>query len=268
MISSPHRQFADRAINRLQNDPRVLGLAACGSWPTGELDEFSGLDLVLVAEPGRYKSLLQDLRAIALSLGACLASFPEEHNGHTGRLVCLFEDPLLGVSLKAVDLDELPLRSENPLVLWERGRALTKAIEEHKPVVPHIDLQWIEDRFWVWLHRGSALLGRGEIFSALSLLAFLREQALGPLLNARAGRKPHGVRRIERSCDASGVEELRTTVCAYDAHDCEQALKAAAKMYVGLRETLDSGTLQRNRRAEMASLRYLHAVGEKLRGGV
>jgi hypothetical protein len=264
MIPSAHQKFVDHAIVRLSQDPRILGLAAGGSWLTGELDEFSDLDLVIVCDPGRSRSVLEDAPHLAQQLGPCLASFPGDHLGVPNLLICLFDDPLLHVDLKFVALDEFNRRVENPEVLWERDGALTKVIESSQPTTPTLDLQWIEDRFWTWIHYGSQRLGRGEIFETLAMLSYLRERVLGPMESVRATRIPRGVRRLEKYVDAEDLQQLRSTVARHDARNCSQALKNAAKMYVGLREILDKGNLQRNRRAEMASLRYLHEISEKL----
>ena len=264
MVLPIQQSFADNAISRLKGDARILGLAVGGSWISDELDSFSDLDFVVVCDPGRHRSVVSDMETIAETLGPCLASFPGDHLGHANLLICLFDDPILHVDLKFVSLDDFSVRLENPAVLWERNGALTKVLEASQPSTPHIDLQWIEDRFWTWIHYGAQRLGRGEIFEVLSTLAFLRERALGPMESARACRPPHGVRRMEKFGDATDLAELRGTVGAYEVRSCEQALKAAAKMYVGLRETLDPGNLKRNRRAEMAALRYLHEISQKI----
>jgi hypothetical protein len=179
-------------------------------------------------------------------------------------LVCLFDEPLLQVGLHFCSLDDFANRRQNPVVLWERNGALTRVLEESKPESEHFDLQWIEDRFWTWLLYAAQRLGRGEIFEVHSTLAFLRDRALGPMESARAGRPPSGVRQLELYVGPEDLTELKATIADYEARSCEKALRAAAKMYVGLRETLDPGTLKRNRRAELASLRYLHEISERL----
>lgn len=264
MIPAAHKKFADHAASQLEADPRFLGLAAAGSWISGQLDEFSDLDLVLVVDPGRLSSVLQDREQIIQSMGPCLAAFPGDHVGVPNLSICLYEDPLLHVDLKFVALDDFSQRIENPVVIWERDSALTKVMEESKPHHEQHDLQWMEDRFWTWIHYGAQRLGRGEIFEVLDMLAFLRSRVLGPLLSARSSKPPRSVRRVEKFASQEDLKELQSTVAAYDARSCEQALKNAAKMYVGLRETLAPMNLKRNRRAEMASLRYLHEVSEKL----
>lgn len=264
MNPTSHQNFVNHAISRLELDPRLLGLAAGGSWGTGEFDQYSDLDLLLVSDPGRSNSVLAERDALAHSLGPCLSAFTGEHVGLPNSLIYLFDEPLLHVDLHFLSLDEFQHRATNPTVLWERDGALTKIIEETKPITAHLDLQWIEDRFWTWIHYGAQRLGRGEIFETLSTLSFLRDKVLGPMELARAGKPPYGVRRLEKYGNADDLGELRSTVAVYDPRACERALKAAAKMYVGLREVLDPGNLKRNRRAELASLRYLHEISEKL----
>ena len=258
------QRFVNTVISRLEGDARFLGLAAGGSWLTDQLDEFSGLDLLLITDPGRYQSAFEDRVALAESFGPLLSLFPADHAGRPNLQVALYDDPLQHAGLTFLSLDELRTRSENPAVLWERDGAVTRVLEETKPTTPHLDLQWVEDRFWSWLQYGAQRLGGGELFAVISTLDLLRTHALGPMESARVGKPPRRVRWLESLGEAADLAELRATVPSYDARSCEQALKAAAKMYVGLRETLDKGSLKRNRRAEMATLRYLHGISEKI----
>lgn len=261
MIPHAHKIFIAHTLPRLEEDSRILGVAAAGSWITRELDEYSDLDLVLVVDPAQYQSVLQDMSSIALGLGTCIASFTGDHVGVKNLLICLFEDPLLHVDLKFISLDDFSSRIENPEVLWERNGELTKAIEENKPNIPHVDLQWIENRFWTWIHYAAARLGRGEIFETIHTLSFLRAEVLAPMASAKAHKVPRGLRRIEQYCPEE-AEAMKATLAGHDAQSCEQALRAAAKIYVDLRETLDrDNSLQRNRRAEMAAMKYLHQAG-------
>jgi hypothetical protein len=228
------------------------------------MDEFSDLDLTLVFDPGRSNSVMSEKEAVADQLGPLLASFPADHLGLPEILICLYDDPLLHVDLHFISLDDFTRRTQNPTVLWERNGALTKVIEETKPKIQHINLQWIEDRIWTWIHYAAMRLGRGEVFETLSTLCFLRDKVLGPMILTKAARPPWGVRRLEKYGEPEDLLELQDTVASYDPQSCERALKAVAKTYVGLRETLDPGTLKRNRRAEMASLRYLHEISERI----
>src|SRR5216683_4823304 len=64
-----HRAFLDRALPMFQADARLAGLAAGGSFITGELDEYSDLDLVVVSLPGASPDVLREGSDIAQRLG-------------------------------------------------------------------------------------------------------------------------------------------------------------------------------------------------------
>src|SRR5262249_60521776 len=99
---------------------------------------------------------------------------------------------------------------------------------------PAPDWQWIEDRFWIWVHYGAAKIGRGELFEALDMIASLRSRVLGPLALAEAKSQPNGVRKIERRARERSVG-MRETVTRYEAGDIARALRAAADLYRDLR---------------------------------
>ena len=44
------KEFADQLIEKVKHYPGVVGLAAGGSLATGQMDEYSDIDLVLVTE--------------------------------------------------------------------------------------------------------------------------------------------------------------------------------------------------------------------------
>ena len=48
-LPAAHRAFIEKASRVLSEDPRLLGLAAAGSYLTGNMDQFSDLDLIVPA---------------------------------------------------------------------------------------------------------------------------------------------------------------------------------------------------------------------------
>src|SRR2546426_1795259 len=92
-----HRAFLDRALPMFQADARLAGLAAGGSFATGELDECSDLDLVVVSLPGASHDVLREGFDIAERFGPLLAAFPGDHVGEARLLICLYGPPLLHV---------------------------------------------------------------------------------------------------------------------------------------------------------------------------
>jgi len=85
------------------------------------------------------------------------------------------------VDLKFLRADEMAERVEDPEVLWEREGRMTAALSKGVARYPQPDLQWIEDRFWTWVHYATSKIGRGELFESEDCLAFLRGRVLGPL---------------------------------------------------------------------------------------
>ena len=50
-LPEKHRDFLDQIVHRLSRDPRLVGVAAGGSYLTDTMDAFSDLDLVVAVEP-------------------------------------------------------------------------------------------------------------------------------------------------------------------------------------------------------------------------
>src|SRR2546427_5668258 len=112
-----HRAFLDRALPRFRADARLAGLAAGGSFITGELDEPSDLDLVVVSLPEASHDVLREGSEIAQRLGPLPAAFPGD-----------------------------------------------SALSTAKAEYPQPRVQWIKDRFWVWVHYIAAKITRGALF--------------------------------------------------------------------------------------------------------
>src|ERR1041384_8557288 len=83
------------------------------------------------------------------------------------------------------------------LVLWDREGGVRRGLAQGAAVYPPPDVQWIEDRFWVWVHYAQGKIARGELFEAIDMLGFVRKRVLGPLALMAAGTLPNGVRRVE-----------------------------------------------------------------------
>jgi hypothetical protein len=171
-------------------------------------------------------------------------------------LICLYGPPLVHVDLKFVALTDLADRVEEPVVLWQRGDEMSRALALGVARYPQPDPQWIEDRFWTWVHYVAVKIARGELFEVLDSLAFLRARVLGPLALLRAGHRPAGVRRLEQLAPADAIA-LKDTLAGHDRASCVAALKSAITLYRGLRE---GHPVVRLESAERAACAYLDDV--------
>lgn len=259
-----HAAFLQGALPRLQTDERIIAVAAGGSFLTGGMDDYSDLDLVVVVTPSAVPQVMQERQQIAASLGSLLAAFTGEHVGEPRLLICLYGPPLLHVDLKFIALADAEHRVEDPVLLWERDGQLTTVLRQSDAVYPAPDLQWIEERFWVWVHYGATKLGRGELLEAYDSLAFLRSLVLGPLALLAQGARPSGVRKVETQAQPYLADLIRTTA-PYDRLACVGALRAAVTLYRRLRKELATAVFSSQPEAEAAAMNYLDEIEKKIK---
>ncbi|MDJ0792748.1 MAG: aminoglycoside 6-adenylyltransferase [Woeseiaceae bacterium] len=254
-------RFVGRTTGVLEKDSRFVGLAIAGSWASNEIDEFSDLDLVLCCANGEIPGLA-GMRDVAASLGSLISSFSGEHVGEPTLLICLFDEGrMIHVDLKFESLEGLCNRPYDPVVVWERDSVVSDHLAsfDANPIAP--DPQWIEDRFWTWVHYAALRLGRAELFELVGFLGFIREQVLGPLALHAGGFPPFGVRKIEKYLPDFS-HRLQKTVPEYDANRCYIAILASIDIYRELRAKVPGGVIV-NEQAETASICYLKEVALK-----
>ncbi len=251
--------FINNAIAVLQESPNMVGLAIAGSRITNETDSFSDLDLVLISTTPIANDSTQ-MKAVAHQLGTVLSAFTGEHVGEPRVLICLYDNPLLHVDIKFLTPDEFYQRVENPVVMWERDNQLTLIIENTQATWPYPDYQWIEDRFWVWIHYAALKIGRGELFEAFDFLGFLRMTVLGPLLHIKNGNQPRGVRKVETKLAPEDVEKLIETVGQLNRPALIRALWNATELYEALRISLFDEKIEQKKDAEKAVKAYLQEI--------
>ncbi|MDR0446526.1 MAG: oxalate:formate antiporter [Oscillospiraceae bacterium] len=263
MITSAQQRFINTASPALERDKRIAGVALGGSYIRREsMDEYSGLDFTVAVRDECWDEVLQERVKIAESLGALLASFTGEHIQRPNLLICLYDEPLMHVDLNFMKLSDAGERYDDPVILFQTATLLADELARHPARVPIPDLQWFEDRFWIWVHFIATRIGRGDLFDAIDSLGFLRLNVLGPLISMKNGFPPHGVRHIERDCPED-ARMLTETLAEYNAKSCIRALKAAANLYISLRGVNKASLFLRDK-AESRALRYLNAIAERI----
>ena len=104
LMEDAARRFLDGLLAACRADPRILGVTLAGSAATGQMDEFSDVDTVIVSTDESHAELLAGAPAFAASIGPLLAAFTGEHVGEPRLLIALYGPPLLHVDLKFVGL--------------------------------------------------------------------------------------------------------------------------------------------------------------------
>ncbi len=231
-----HRKFLLQAVQKFKSDDRILGLACSGSYSEDTLDEYSDLDIVIAVDPVHYHKVLENRFEMIAELGDLLAAFTGEHVGEPRLVIALYGPDGLHVDFKFAKLDDIADRVDEPTVLWERDGKLSQVFAKGVGAYPRLDGQWVEDRFWTWVHYCAGKIGRGEFFEALDFLSFLRVQVLGPLALQQAGFEARGVRKIETLLPEF-AKDLRATVCVPEKDELKRATESAVAIYRSLRSS-------------------------------
>lgn len=241
-----HASFVEAIRNEVEKDQRFVALLAGGSYIHGGFDEHSDLDFVVVVEDESYSEVMATRHAFAERLGRLLSAFPGQHVGEPRLLICLYGPPLLHVDLKFVRLSDLTRMVERPAVVFARDpQQLDARLDAAEVEWPSSSPEWFEQRAWIWLHYGAAKLARGELFEAIAMLAFFRDQILGPMMHRRAGRPQRGVRRIE-TLGEPVIAQLTATHPTVDADSVREAYLACVALYLDLRADAPPATLTRD----------------------
>jgi hypothetical protein len=255
--------FAAHAAIIAEDDSSIQGLAVAGSWLTQELDEFSDLDLILISKE-KVGDNKEQMIAYAQKFGNLLNAFTGEHVGEPRLLICLYNDPLLHVDIKFITADELKTRVENPVLLFDRTGSLQQILDSTSYQFPHPDHQWIEDRFWTWVHYALLKIGRGEYMEAHDFLAFLRMIVFGPLLHIKNNNLPRGVRKVETTIALEDFQQLQQTLAANNKASLLTALENAVQLYRSLRKELFTTNATLQYQTEEAVMNYF----EEIRKGI
>lgn len=248
--------FAQQATEILKTDESIIGLAVGGSWLSNEIDEFSDLDLILVTKE-KVSADQSEMRRYAHRLGDLISAFTGEHVGEPRVLICLYDNPLLHVDLKFLTLNEFAQRVENPILLIDKDQQLQKILDQTEARFPYPDYQWIEDRFWTWIHYTLLKIGRGEYLEALDFFGFLRMVVFGPLLHIKNNNLPRGVRKVETQLPLEDFNLLKSTIAEYNKTSLITSLENAIDVYKKLRNELYTDYIKQNNKAESAVMQYL-----------
>lgn len=250
-----HRAFLEQALPLLKGESFVTGIAAAGSYVSPGLDEHSDLDLIIVVSAPDLPTDAPRRVEIAGKLGDLIACFTGEHVGEPRLLICLYDPWLLHVDLKFTTLEGFQGRVEDPAILYDPTGKLAESIQTFPGSYPPVDLQWAEDRIWIWIHYAATKFRRGELLTAKQTANYILERILGPMILARAGAQPNQVRRIEQ-VNPLELSELQMISSCSDRASVKDALSRVAKIYVSLRAESDQDVVG-NDRAESATRTFL-----------
>lgn len=255
------KEFAKNVVEVLKDDDSVIGLTAGGSWLTDELDEYSDLDLIIVTTE-KITDDKEKMLEYAKKMGSLLNAFTGEHVGDPRVLICLYDEPLLHVDIKFLTEEEFHNRVEDPFILLDTDDRLKEIISKTEAKFPSRGYQWMEDRFWTWVHYTLVKIGRGEYLESYDGFGFFRDVIFGPLIHIKNGNQPRGVRRMETHIAKEDFERIMRTIAQYDRDSQVKALEAAVELYRELREELFTEEIKLNTKTEERIMEYFDKIKE------
>ncbi|GLP96247.1 oxalate:formate antiporter [Paraferrimonas sedimenticola] len=223
------------------------------------MDNYSDLDLVIAVENDTFDSVMAQRFELLKQIPGYVSGFTGEHVGEPRLIVSIFEPNVIHVDFKFVAISDAAQRVDDTQVLWQRDNRLSDAYADSDYHYPQPDPQWIEDRFWIWVHYGATKIARGEAFEALEFLSFLRQQVLSPLALQQAGLTPSGVRTIQQRLPEF-ARSLEDTVATLERDSLVRAFKAAIDVYLSIR---DESELILNPKAQQLCLEYFYQELER-----
>ena len=254
--------FARKAVSQLSKNSLIDAVAVAGSWTTNEIDEYSDIDFIILTRHDITDNI-SNMIDTAQSIEGFISGFRGDHVGEPRLLICLYDDPLLHVDFKFITKSDISRSIEIPVILWERDGIYTRNLEETTICWPNPDYQWIEDRFWTWIHYGAGKIARGEYFEASWHLMFMINCVIGPLYYRKHNLDSRSLRKLEKILSEQESAEIISLIPAHDKASLIRSLFNIMEIYEKLAEKLFDRNVIPNKKAQAAVKKY---CGEKLRG--
>jgi predicted nucleotidyltransferase len=237
-LPNTHKQLLVKIIDEFSKDSRIWGVGAGGSYASDSMDKYSDLDIVVAVDPDAFDNVMAERFEIVGRVEGKVAAFTGEHVGEPRLVIAMYGPDAIHVDFKFVALPDAAARVDDAKVLWERETLLSDIYRDSTHAYPQPDPQWIEDRFWIWIHYAATKVARGEYFESLDFLSFLRLTVLGPLSLKQGGHTPAGVRKIEEYLPGFS-KELSATVASPDRQSLTSGIRKCIELYLLLRENED-----------------------------
>ena len=169
----------ERLQKRLSEDKRCLGIFLSGSYAKQTADEYSDLDLVVVAERSDYKGFRDSLHKVCEeTVGVISAWLPEGETPESVNYAFLFEagDDILLYDILVITDENLP--NFSPLdarhILYDGTGLLAGSVKERKPAgFNSQDLLRMVTCYWVYMYLNGKYLKRSDIYKLLYIQQIL-----------------------------------------------------------------------------------------------
>jgi predicted nucleotidyltransferase len=221
--TSQHQAVLRSTVSYYENDPRIMAVAVFGSLGRGNWDRYSDLDLdVVVADEERI-----DVETEITRLCASFGSIDEQI-----ALLIPYEDDADVVfrSLLELSIRYHPLSSTSPdivdsllILLGRINRSViqTAGLANRKPEAESLDREL--DRCVRYALEVDNALQRGNRWSAIELLHYMRRSIMGLFTRSHHGQRPYQF--FQKEADQDMQARLGGTLPCYDLKSIQESLR-------------------------------------------
>lgn len=215
-----HKKIAERAITKLTEDDRVIGLYLSGSFAEGKPDIFSDLDLFILVPDNQRRQPIEDHNSLINEIGKVGARFPAVHLGDPNQIIVFYEEDIpIHVDFQYKTPKELSpnAKGKKAIIVLDRSGELIEWQEmchqSEADYSPSLDeVQYIEDRFWGWVWYTYSKIARGELWEARSSEEYLRNNVIVKLMYHNLFLPDEGNRRIEQKIPHAYIDLLEESI--------------------------------------------------------
>ncbi len=238
-----HKRIAQRILDALVSDERVLGAYLLGSFAHGTADQYSDLDFYILVPSAARETIKNDHARLRHEVGQLVCDFPATHLGDPNQLISYYgEDYPLHVDYQYRIADELvpvPTNRDAVILLDKTGELQawkSKCAAMKESYAPTQDqLQYFEERFWAWCVYTDSKVKRGELWDARDAIEYLRNNVLVRLAYFIEDLRPVGNRRLETKFTNQILNSLEATLqLGHTQADYASSLRAIADCYIVL----------------------------------
>jgi len=231
------RKMLSKCISLLQADHRVEGAYVVGSMADETADEYSDIDLYVVADEKYYAEVYGERFKFAQRIGEVLSTFEVEWPN------C----QMLGVIYKNyVEIDicytkpgQAEVFNERYRVILDKSGLLQKALVIKKyPTDPKTELKSQTEFALYNLLHAINMLHRGEYWSSIRQIETLRKRTVTLaelLLNKEIGEE---YRRLEALLPPKTEKKLRRSLCLYKKNDVKKSIEVLTQLFCEIGDAL------------------------------
>jgi hypothetical protein len=212
-LSPPKRDVFERLVAAIGARGDVA-IAVSGSLSSGEVDDYSDLDLELVVGKNQIAEVTEWMVPLVSAHGRLLARFPATHLGLPDLWIFFLEwqDTVVKVDvwvLTAADLARFV--SGARVIVAGEVRAANGGGETGESTAKQPDFADLQNKFCGWMWFTCIKIARAELAEATESLEVMRSRALLPCLHYVHSTPYEGYRKLEKRLPAQLVKRLYST---------------------------------------------------------